>query len=127
MKRLLIALMALSLVLFAVSFAAAQSSTGYSSIEAFQNIIPPGNNSANVAIPGFTATITTTYPMPVQSFIAAAGGSASGLGTFSASAGGGGSQSAYVGDGVSGSYHTSQGVAPGADWKSFLKRNMPGD
>ena len=107
MKRLLIALMAVSLVLVSVSFAAAQSSSSTATIESFQTIIPPGSTSAYISIPGLTATATTSYQFPVQSFNATVTGADSGFGTYSASANGGGGQSSHLRS--TGSYHASQG------------------
>ena len=92
MKRLLIALMAVSMVLVAVSFAAAQSASAIGSIESFQAIIPPGTASGVVASPGITAAFITSNQMPIMSNNPSASGAASTAGGYFANAAGGGSQ-----------------------------------
>jgi hypothetical protein len=98
MKKLLVALMAVSLVLFAVSFAMAQSSSSTASINSFQMVIPPGGpfpgtgTSGTVSTPGVTATFTTQNALPVQSHNPSAAGASSTFGGYSASAAGVGAQ-----------------------------------
>jgi hypothetical protein len=97
MKRLLIALMAVAMVLLAVSFAAAQGlAQSNASVTSFQAIIPPGTTSGLVNSPGITATFTTVYQTPINSNNPTATGSATGFGGYSGRAIGGGLQVAIA-------------------------------
>jgi len=97
MKRLLIALMAVALVLVAVSFAAASSTTAESSasssagVVAVQTTIPPGGVDITLYGHNDSTTgeldITTSEQLPIQVITATASGSVSGTGTYKGSAG----------------------------------------
>ena len=89
MKRLLIALMAASLVLCAISFAAAQSANSQATVNAFQLIIPPGTTSGAVITPIVTATFSTVLALPISSTVPTASGGQFGFAGYSASASGG--------------------------------------
>ena len=127
MKRLLIALMAVALVLVAVSFAAAQNSgTVVSGVVAFQTIIPPGGVDAKLEGSSSTGQIgrldvDNRNAMPIQIGVAAGSATSSTTtdGSASASYGAGGSatQAATYKTGGGGGgdpyYHTYQSIGFG--------------
>ena len=98
MKRLFVALMAVSLVLVAVSFAAAQSASSTASITAFQTIVPPGTAFGSISGPVGTISFSTSSSnaFPFQTFNPSVKGASSGQASYSADAGGGGFQSAKL-------------------------------
>jgi len=108
MKRLLVALLAVSMVLVAVSFAAAQSASSTASITAFQTVVPPGSAFGSITGPVGTIAFSTSASnaFPFQTFTPSVTGASSGFASYSGDAGGGGSQSAHLRS--SGSYRVNQ-------------------
>jgi len=97
MKRLLVALMAVAMVLGAVSFAAAQSASSTASITAFQTVVPPGSATGFITGPVGTISFDTTAAnaFPFQTFNPTTTGASSGFASYEGSAGGGGFQSSH--------------------------------
>ena len=109
MKRLLVALMAVTMVLVAVSFAAAQSASSTASITAFQTVVPPGTAFGSITGPlgNISFSTSASNAFPFQTFNPSVTGAASGAASYEADAGGGGMQSAHLSsNGVR--YHVTQ-------------------